>query len=157
MNYLLGLLQDQPLRKIHTILQLFFASTFWTKLKKILDIIASPNWTKLQRPTGSYPASRLAIADHIQLLQCEIWKRKFRILIFVCMFSEIAVLFIHPFVMDEILQIFQIFFGTLVILYEVKKKIIHLFVAFLKVLIFFLLFDNFLFLAIVTRLLIADS
>ena len=33
-------------------------------MQKILDIIASPNWTKLQRPTGSYPASRLAIVTY---------------------------------------------------------------------------------------------
>ena len=37
------------------------------------------------------------------------------------MFPEIAVLLIQLFVVDEIIQIFQIFFGALVILYEIKK------------------------------------
>jgi len=43
----------------------FLQALFGQSCKKILDIIASPNWTKLQCPAGSYPASRLAIADHI--------------------------------------------------------------------------------------------
>ena len=40
-----------------------------------------------------------------------------------CMFPEIAELLIQLFIMDEILQISQIFFRMLVILYEIKKKI----------------------------------
>ena len=60
-----------------------------------------------------------------------------------CMFPEILELFIQFFIMDKIIQIFQIFFCAPVIFYEIKKIIIHLFIAFLKILIFFLLFDNF--------------
>ena len=59
------------------------------------------------------------------------------------MFSEIVELLIQFFITDEIIQISQIFFCAPVIFYELKKIIIHLLIALLKILIFFLLFDNF--------------
>lgn len=59
--------------------------------------------------------------------------------------------------MDKVMQISQIFFCAFVVIYDIKQIIIHLRIAFLKILIFFLFFDNFLFLVIVTCLLTADS
>jgi len=50
------------------------------------------------------------------------------------MFPKIMELFIQFFIMDEIIQIFQIFFCALVIFYEIKKIVIHLLIAFLKIL-----------------------
>lgn len=51
-----------------------------------------------------------------------------------CMFPKIMELFIQFFIMDEIIQIFQIFFCALVIFYEIKKIVIYLLIAFLKIL-----------------------